>query len=117
MNDIKCECKDNKIYYVLAGGGLVLLTYLIKNNKYSYQQSTLQQSNLQPEQKINDSQKINELENSINLLKKQLSDQTESIQRYQRYKNLEPKTPHVLTVQEMNDTKENTKRRFMFNMI
>ena len=114
MNDIKCECKDNRIYYVLAGGGLVLLTYLVKNNK-SYQQQLHSQTSNQ-EQTYN-SQKVNELENQIHKLREQLDDQTDSIQRYLQYKNSKPSQPKGMTVQQMNNKAEDAKRRHMFNMI
>lgn len=70
MNDTKCECKDNKLYYVLAGGGLVLLTYIIKNtSQLRNQQLHSHQPSLNYEQSSN-IQKINNLENQINTLKK-----------------------------------------------
>lgn len=117
MNDIKCECKDNKIYYVLAGGGLVLLTYLIKNRTPSYQQQLHPQSHSSNQEQSNNNQRVTEMENQLNALREQINDQTESIQRYLQYRSSKLSNPAVLTVQQMNDKKEDVKRRFMFNML
>ena len=117
MNDIKCECKDNKIYYVLAGGGLVLLTYLIKNRTPSYQQQLHPQSHSSNQEQSNNNQRVTEMENQLNALREQINDQTESIQRYLQYRSSKLSNPAVLTVQQMNDKKEDVKRRFMLNML
>lgn len=89
MPDKICECKDNKVYYVLAGGGLVLLTYYLTKNGTQTQEQPPKY--LQPHQPIN----------NIYLPQEQLR----QISREEKIQ--EQSKPNRLTVQDMNDKEQN----------